>query len=83
MRKQYHFRRSERGWLAWDVDRLVRLTKDLPRSEVNVAELAELDEAYWFSGGTSDTTCRMIIDHARMINEADLNFQSFSRRMAV
>ncbi len=74
MRKQYHFRRSERGWLAWDVDRLVRLTKDLPRSEVNVADLAELDEAYWFSGGTSDATCRMIIDHARMINEADLNF---------
>jgi hypothetical protein len=27
MRKQYHIRASERGLLAWDVDRLLRLTQ--------------------------------------------------------
>lgn len=28
MRKQYHFRRTERGLLAWDVDRLGELSRD-------------------------------------------------------
>ena len=28
MRKQYHIRDSERGLLAWDVDRLIRLTSE-------------------------------------------------------
>ena len=29
MRKQYHFRRTGRRRLAWDVDRLVSLTREL------------------------------------------------------
>jgi hypothetical protein len=74
MRKQYHFRPSERGLLAWDVDRLVALTKDLPRFRVDLAALAELDEAYWFSSGNRDATCRAVIEHARFIEEADLRF---------
>jgi hypothetical protein len=34
MRKQYHFRASSRGVLAWDVDRLIDLSSDLPRKRV-------------------------------------------------
>lgn len=30
IRAQYHFRASEQGLLAWDVRRLVRLSRDLP-----------------------------------------------------
>ena len=74
MRKQYHFRPSERGLQAWDVDRLVALTKDLPRFRIELAAIVELDEPYWFGGGTREATCRAVIEHARFIAEADLSF---------
>jgi hypothetical protein len=74
MRKQYHFRPSPRGLKAWDIDRLVRLAMALPRFEVSLDAIRELDEPYWFSGGAQDATCRAVLDHARMIAEADLNF---------
>lgn len=71
MRKQYHFRPSERGLLAWDVDRLVEQTSDFPRHEVPLSAIRELEEAYWFGGGTQPT-CRAVADHARLMLEADL-----------
>jgi hypothetical protein len=71
MRKQYHFRPSERGLYAWDVHRLIELTKDRPRIRVSLATIRELDEAYWFGGGPQDATCRAVIEHARAINECD------------
>jgi hypothetical protein len=74
MRKQYHFRPSERGLQAWDVDRLVALSKDLPRFRIELTAIFELDEAYWFSGGAREATCRAVIEHARFIAEADLSF---------
>lgn len=74
MRKQYHFRPSERGLQAWDVDRLVALSKDLPRFRIELSAIFELDEAYWFSGGASEATCRAVVEHARFIEEADLSF---------
>jgi len=30
MRKQYHLKISDKGWLAWDVDRLIALSRSLP-----------------------------------------------------
>lgn len=73
MRKQYHFRPSPRGLRAWDVDRLVALTKDLPTIQVRLSAIGELDEPYWYDGGDAPT-CRNIAEHARLINEADLSF---------
>lgn len=72
MRKQYHLRHSDRGLLAWDVDRLVELTRDLPRQKVPLSEIKELDEAYWFGGETDKATCRAVAEHARLIAEASL-----------
>jgi hypothetical protein len=46
MRKQYYFRPSDRGYRAWDVDRLVALSKDFPRIEVALSDIPELDEAF-------------------------------------
>lgn len=74
MRKQYHFRPSTRGLQAWDVDRLVALTKDLPRIQVPLTAIRELDEPYWFSSGSGGATCREVVEHARFITEADLSF---------
>ena len=74
MRKQYHCRPSERGRLIWDVDRLVELSARLPRQEVPLREIRELDEAYWFGGGDDRPTCRAVADHARLIIETDLQY---------
>ena len=74
MRKQYHFRSSERGLLAWDVDRLIRLSKALPRVQVPLTRIRELDEPFWFGGGNEAATCRAIVEHCRLIDAADLNF---------
>jgi hypothetical protein len=73
MRKQYHFRPSERGLLAWDVHRLVALTKDLPRTNLSLSSIRELDESFWFGNGNTPT-CRAVVEHARLIEAADLRF---------
>ncbi len=74
MRKQYHFRHSPAGLMAWDIDRVAALAKDLPRTCVPLAAIRELDEPYWFGGGAQDATCRAVLEHARLIAEADLSF---------
>jgi len=70
MRKQYHFRTGPAGLSAWDVDRLVSLSKDLVPELVPIADIRELDEAYW--GGSM--TCREVAEHARLIQDADPSF---------
>jgi hypothetical protein len=72
MRKQYYFRQSSRGLLAWDVDRLVELTARFPRKRVPLSELLELDEP-WF-GKDEPGTWRNLLEHVRLMDEADLSF---------
>ena len=72
MRKQYHFRPSERGLLAWDVDRLIEASRGLPAIDVPLTEIAELDETFWFDHERLAPTCRRIAEHAKLMNETDL-----------
>jgi hypothetical protein len=72
VRKQYFFRESPRGVLAWDVDRLIDLSKDFPRQQVRLEELGELDRPW--SGDEERQTWRQLIEHVRLLNEADLSF---------
>jgi hypothetical protein len=67
VRKQYHFRPGPDGLKAWDVDRLVSLSKTLVPEVVSIANICELDEPYW---GHS-MTCRGLAGHALLIQEAD------------
>ncbi len=46
MRKQYYIRSSERGLLAWDVDRLVKLSKLFPRIHLPLTAIREFDEPF-------------------------------------
>ncbi|MEW5928309.1 MAG: hypothetical protein AB1941_12640 [Gemmatimonadota bacterium] len=69
MRKQYHLRPSPAGLLAWDVDRLIRLTAHLPPREVPLDAIRELDEPFWFGEGEAPT-CRAVAEHARLIRVA-------------
>jgi len=73
MRKQYHIRHSERGLLAWDVDRLVRLTSEQEPVDLPLERIQELDEAYWFSDDGNTPTCRRVAEHAQLINETSLD----------
>jgi hypothetical protein len=72
MRKQYYFRRSHRGLLAWDVDRLIRLSDPLPRKRVSLDEIRELDED-WFAA-EERPTWRAMVGHMKLIEQADLSF---------
>ena len=60
MRKQYHFRSSAAGLRAWDIGRLVGLSKHLETQLVSLASIRELDEPYW----GEPMTCRHIAEHA-------------------
>lgn len=74
LRAQYHFRKSARGLLAWDVRRLVALSATLPMQSVPLARIAELDENFWYSNEIDVPTCRSVVEHCRLIAEADLNY---------
>ena len=53
VRKQYNFWPGETGLDAWDVDRLVLLSKDLPVREIALDSIDEIDTNYWFDYGPS------------------------------
>jgi hypothetical protein len=72
VRKQYDFRQSERGRLAWDVYRLVDLSRHLPRKRVRLEDIGELDQPC--AGDSSRLTWRALLEHIKLINEADLSF---------
>ena len=72
VRKQYHFRPSESGLLAWNVDRLIALTASLPVEQVPLTAVRELDTAYWFGGQAP--TVREVVVHLRLVEEADLAY---------
>ena len=59
--------------MAWDIDRLVALTKSFPRVHVPLTSIRESDEPFWFGGGNTPT-CRAVVEHARLIEAADLRF---------
>jgi hypothetical protein len=71
MRKQYYFRQTERGLVAWDVDRLVALTAQFPRRRVPLSQIRELDEP-WVDD--EPFTWRTLLLHLELIDAADLAY---------
>jgi hypothetical protein len=74
VRKQYHFWPAERGFDAWDVDRLIALSRELPVERVALDSIREIDTEYWFDGSAEVPTVRKVVEHARLINEVDLSY---------
>jgi hypothetical protein len=70
VRKQYNFWPGERGFDAWDVDRLIEMAADLPVIEVPIGAITEIDSTYWYGHG-SVPTVRSVVEHARLMAEAD------------
>ncbi len=69
MRKQYHFWPGETGLDAWDVDRLVELSRDFPVKQVPIDSIWELDTPYW-----SQLTVRDVIQHVGLVQAVDLAY---------
>ena len=74
LRKQYHFRPSDRGLLAWDVHRLIELSADFVPFGVPLSDIRELDEMFWYDLEGDRPTCRSVALHAKLINETDLKY---------
>jgi hypothetical protein len=74
VRKQHHFWPGEHGLDAWDVDRLIELSKPLSVKEVELASIDEIDSVYWFNGQSERPTVRRVVDHARLIEAVDLSY---------
>ena len=74
MRKQYHLRPSDAGLRAWDVDRLICLSKGFIVREVALSEIREIDEPFWVLSGGPPPACREIVEHTKLIEEAALQF---------
>ena len=72
VRKQYYFRPSAQGLLAWDVDRLITLSSGLPRKWLRIADLGELDREW--HGEDGPPTWRQLVEHIQLINDADLSY---------
>ena len=72
MRKQYYFRPSDRGLLAWDVDRLVQLSGRLARRQVELSAIRELEEP-WTGDGEGQTWLELV-EHIKLIEAADLSY---------
>ena len=72
LRKQYFFRTSPGGLLAWDVDRLVVLSRDIATREVPLDHIRELDEP-WHGDGEHQTW-RGLVEHVRLMDVVDLSY---------
>jgi len=74
VRKQYHFCPSDQGLMAWDVDRLIEISQELPVRSVALDSIREIDEVYWFDDDEQKPTCRNLMLHMRLIDECDLSY---------
>jgi len=74
VRRQYHSRASNGHRLIWDVNRLIHLSRDLPIVDVLLSNVRELEEPYWFESDGPPPTCRAVIEHAKLMNAADLQY---------
>ena len=70
MRKQYNFWPGENGLDAWDVDRLIELSRGLPVKDVQLSAIWEIDTPYW----SQPLTVRQIAQHVRLVRDVDPSY---------
>ncbi len=74
MRKQYHLRPTTQGFDAWDVHRLIALSRELPVRDVPLTELDDLDANYWYQAAGDVPSCRSLVRHMRRVMEVDTDY---------
>jgi hypothetical protein len=73
LHQQYYFRESDKGLLAWDVLKLIKITKGFEVVQVALSDIRELKEVYWFGLG-APPIMEDIVQHAKQIFEADISY---------
>jgi hypothetical protein len=68
MRKQYHFRPSKNGFYAWDIDKLIELSKNLPVINIKLSEIST-DKDFW-----PITNCKKFAEHMKLVEETGLEY---------
>jgi myosin-crossreactive antigen len=71
--KQFHNRFVNGRKLVWDVERLIRLSKDLPVKSLPIDGIFEFDQIYWFDE-EHPPTCRAVVSHMERIQQVDLSY---------
>ncbi|WP_295047452.1 hypothetical protein [uncultured Paracoccus sp.] len=74
LRKQYHFRIVGGELCAWDIHRLIRLSRHIPPTPVRLDDIPELDENWWYEDQTAVPTPRELAGHMALVQQADLSF---------
>lgn len=74
LRKQYHFRKLQGDLYAWDVHRLIRLSKPLFPVTVRLEDISELNENWWYENPEAIPTPRSLAAHMALVRDADLAF---------
>ena len=72
MRKQYHLRQVGSHTHVWDVHKLIRAARDLPRLDFPVDDIAELDKNWWYQEPGAVATPRSIAHHMALVGKTDL-----------
>jgi hypothetical protein len=70
VRTQYHAQPSAGGVDAWDVARLIELSRNLPVEQVALESLGQIDSVYW----TEPFTVRKLAEHVRLVQEVDRGY---------
>ncbi len=70
MRTQYHFQPRGAAFDAWDVARLIELSRDLPVKQVPLDSLWQVDTVYW----SEPFTVRQFALHVRLVQEVDPSY---------
>lgn len=73
LRKQYHFRTIAGDLHAWDIHRLIRLSKPLTPILIRLEEISELDENWWYENQRDNPTPRALAGHMALVQQADLS----------
>lgn len=71
VRKQYHLRPSQTGIDAWDVDRLIEMSRAIAPTTVDLDSIPDVDADYWFFDHPGKPSVRDVVEHARLISEVD------------
>lgn len=73
IRPQYHLRRIRTGIDAFDVRRLIDLSRCLPVKMIDPRTIRELDENHWYFQSTSEPTPRSFIEHMQLVQACELS----------
>lgn len=73
IRKQYHLKKSENGFYAWDVHKLIEKSKNFPIIEIELSEINEFYENFWYQNNEVPS-CHSVVEHMKLINEASLDY---------